>query len=206
MPRREALAIDLEVKAALDALDVAAVLRLRKLARRGVVQLALVGAPVATDEHEQVVHDAIADTLALVVRWNRQCTMEEHLRFVILRRVSNGLRRAPKRIGIPLETLEEDEDAPRARTGEPESTLGRAQVTQQLFQLANEGAAGDPEVRLLLDAYASGVTARRAVMARTGMTLAGVANARRRLDRILARLPTELRFAALATMREIDNC
>jgi DNA-directed RNA polymerase specialized sigma24 family protein len=205
MPRREARAIDLEVKAAIDALDEAALRRLRKFARRGVAQLARVGETVAPDEHEQVVHDAIADTLALVVRWNRQCTMETHLYNVILRRVSNGLRRAPKRVAVSLEALEENENAPCAPSGEPEATLGRAQVTLQLYRVARDRAEGDPEVRSMLDAYASGVTARRAVMARTGMTLAEAVNARRRLDRLLVGLPAELRFAALATIREIDN-
>ena len=56
----------------------------------------------------------------------------------------------------------------------------------------------------MLDAYAAGVTARRAVMATTGMNMSSVVNARRRLDRLLAGLPSELRFAALAAMREID--
>lgn len=203
MPRREALAIDLEVKAALDALDAAALRRLRGFARRGVAQLARVGETVASDEHEQVVHDAIADTLALVVRWNRQCSMETHLYNVILRRISNGLRRAPKRVAVSLEALDEDEGVARDRS-EPEASLGRAQVTLQLYRVARERAEGDPEVCSMLDAYAAGVTARRAVMATTGMNMSSVVNARRRLDRLLAALPSELRFAALAAMREID--
>lgn len=204
MPRREARAIDPEVKAAIDALDPAALRRLSQFARRGVAQLALVGESVASDEHVQVVHDAIADTLSLVVRWNRQSAMETHLYNVILRRISNGLRRAPKRVGVSLEALDEDEDAKRDRSGEPEASLGRAQATQQLYQVARARASGDPEVLSMLDAYAAGVSERRAVMAWTGMTLPEVVNARRRLDRLLAGLPAELRFAALAAMREID--
>jgi len=56
----------------------------------------------------------------------------------------------------------------------------------------------------MLEAYAAEVTERRAVMARTGMKLPAVVNARRRLDRLLTGLPDELRLAALAAMRETD--
>jgi hypothetical protein len=204
VPRREPLPIDPEVKAALDKLEPAALRRLMQFARRGVYQLALAGEPVASDEHEQILHDAIADTMSLVVHWNRQGAMATHLYNVILRRVSNRLRRAPKRVGVSLEVLDENKDAMRDRSGEPEASLGRAQVTQRLYQVARERASGDPEVLSMLDAYSAEVSKRRAVMAWTGLTLPAVVNARRRLDRLLAGLPAELRFAALAAMRKTD--
>jgi hypothetical protein len=59
------------MKAALDALEPAAVKRLPQFARRGAAQLTLAGEPIAPDEHEQNVHGAIADTMAVVVSWNR---------------------------------------------------------------------------------------------------------------------------------------
>ena len=91
-----------------------------------------------------------------------------------------------------------------SRDSEPEIALGRAQVTHRLYQVARERAAGDPEVLLMLGAYYAEVSERRAVMAWTGLTLPEVVNARRRLDRLLAGLPVELRLAAFAAMRETD--
>jgi hypothetical protein len=204
VPRCKPLSIDLEVKAALDALEPAALRRLTQFARRGVAKLALAGEPVAPDEHEQILHDAIADTMSLVVTWNRQTKVEQHLYNVILRRVSNGLRRAAKRSGVSLDTLDPDDAALLGRGSEPEASVGRAQVTRRVYRIARGRAADDLEVLSMLDAYYAEVSERRAVMARTGLTVAAFVNARRRLDRLLAGLPPELRGAALATMREVD--
>jgi DNA-directed RNA polymerase specialized sigma24 family protein len=204
VPRRKPLPIDLEVKAALDALEPAALRRLTKFARRGVAQLALAGEPVASDEHEQIVLDAIADTMSLVVRWNRQTKAEQHLYSVILRRVSNRRRRAARRSGVSLETLDPDDAALRGPGSDLEASLGRAEVTQRVYRAACAWATDDPEVLSVLDTYRAGVSERRAVMARTGLTLAAFVNARRRLDRLLAGLPAELREPALAAMREPD--
>lgn len=204
MPRRQPLPIDLEVKAAIEKLKPDALQRLTRFARRGAYQLALAGEPIAPDEHEQILHDAITDTMSLVVTWNRHAGMEKHLYNVILRRISNGLRRTAKRPGVSLDALDPDEAAMLGRGGEPEASLGRAQVTQRLYRVVRERAARDPEVLSILDAYYAEVSDRRAVMAWTGLTLPAVVNARRRLDRLLAGLPDELRFAALAAMREIE--
>lgn len=210
MPRRRARPIDQEVKTALDQLEPAALQRLMKFARGGARSLALAGVPVAPDEHEQMVHDAITDTMALVVRWNRQTKMERHLYHVILRRVSNGLRRAGKRPHVSYDALVEADATGGAAAvssdheTDAETSLGRAQVTQRLYRVAREGAVGDRGVNSLLDAYRAGVSSRRAVMARAGLTLAEFVNARRRLDRLLAGLPEELREAALAAMHESD--
>ena len=203
VPRREPLPIDLEVKVAIDALEPAALDRLRRFARRSVKQLELAGEPIATDEHEQILHDASADTMSRVVPWNRQRSIEMHLFNVILRRVSNRLRRAGKHGGVSLEALDADQ-VMQDRGVEPESSLGRAQVTRRLYQLVRERAAGDAEVLSMLDAYGAEVTERRAVMAWTGMSQPAVVNARRRLDRLLAGMPEDLRGAALAAMRETD--
>jgi carboxylesterase type B len=202
VPRRQPLPIDLEVKAALDQLEPDALQRLTQFARRGAHQLALAGEPIAPDEHEQILHDAITDTMSLVVTWNRHAGMELHLYNVITRRISNGLRRAAKRSRVSLEALATDEIAMASRGSEPEAALGRAQVTQRLYRVARARAAGDPQMLSMLDAYRAEVSDRRAVMAWTGLTLPEVVNARRRLDRLIAGLPGELRRAALAAMRE----
>jgi DNA-directed RNA polymerase specialized sigma24 family protein len=205
VPRRQSLPIDLEVQTAIEKLSPRAIEKLSQFARRGVYQLALAGEPVASDEHEQIVHDAIADTLALVVTWDRRSKMEVHLYFVVRRRISNGLRRASKRGRESLDVLDDDEHAAMPhRSSEPEVALGRAQVTQRLYRALRERAAGDPEVLSILDAYYAEESDRRAVVALTGMSVAVFVNARRRLDRMIAALPAELRLAALAAMRDTD--
>jgi hypothetical protein len=205
VPRRQPLPIDLEVKAAIEKLSPPTLRKLASFAQRGVRLLAHAGVSIASDEHEQIVHDAITDTLSLVVAWDRRIKMEMHLFNVIKWRVSNGLRQASTRASVSLEVVDtENDDAMVSRESEPEASLGRAQVTHRLYQVARERAAGDPEILSMLDAYYAEVSERRAVMAWTGMTLPDVVNARRRLDRLLAGLPVELRLAALAAMRETD--
>lgn len=205
VPRRKPRPIDLEVKAAVEQLEPSALQKLTLFAKRGAYALALAGEPVAPDEHEQIVHDAIADTMSLGVTWNRLIKIEAHLYNVIKRRISNGLRGAKKKVRVELDVLDTEEDAAAARRGsELEAALGRAQVTQQLYRELRERAANDPEVLSMLDAYHAEVTDRREVMAWTGLTLPEVVNARRRLDRLIAGLPDELRRAALAAMRETN--
>lgn len=193
------------MKAAIDQLTPATLRQLARFAQRGVRQLARAGVPIASDEHDQLVHDAITDTLSLVVVWDRRIPMEMHLYNVIRWRISNGVRRAIARGSVSLEAVDPENDVAMAsRDSEPETSLSRAQVTQRVYQVARERAAGDPEVLSMLDAYHAEVSERRAVMAWTGMTLPEVVNARRRLDRLLAGLPAELRLAALAAMRETN--
>jgi DNA-directed RNA polymerase specialized sigma24 family protein len=202
MPRPQPLPIDLEVKAAIEKLSPAMLQKLTQFARRGVFQLARAGEPVAADEHEQIVHDAIADTLSLEVAWDRRVKMELHLFNVVRRRLWNALRRANTRARVPLDALDTEHDAARvSRDGEPEASLGRAQVTRRLFRVVRERAADDPAVLSILDAYQAEESDRRAVMARAGLVVPEYVNARRRLDRLLAGLPDELRSAALAAMR-----
>lgn len=205
MPLRQPLPIDLEVKAALEELSSATLQKLIQFAKRGAYKLALAGVPIASDEHEQIVHDAIADTLSFEVTWDRRVRVELHLFNVIRRRIWNALRSAQKKVRVQLEDLDTEEDASTVRHGaELEAALGRAQVTQQLYRVLRERAAPDAEVLSMLDAYSAGVTDRREVMAWTGLALPEVINARRRLDRLLDGLPDELRSAALAAMRNPD--
>jgi hypothetical protein len=207
VPRRQSLPIDLDVKAAIEKLSPTTRRKLASFAQRGVRQLAHAGVSIASDEHELLVHDAITDTLSLVVAWDRRIQMEMHLFNVIRWRISNGLRRASTRASVSLEVVDTENDVAMVSRGngsEPETSLARAQVTQRLYKVARERAAGDLEVLSMLDAYYAEVSDRRAVMAWTGMTLPEVVNARRRLDRLLAALPVELRLAALAAMRETD--
>jgi len=62
MPRRELRPIDRQAQDKLDNLSPAARLHLTQFAKRGAQQLAIAGEPIADDEHEHIVHDAITDT------------------------------------------------------------------------------------------------------------------------------------------------
>ncbi|MGH9883893.1 MAG: hypothetical protein ACREBE_00070 [bacterium] len=195
------------MKAAVDKLSSAKLQKLTQLAKWGVYRLNLAGEPVAPDEHEQIVHDAITDTMSRVVRWTRRTEIDQHLYDVILSRIKNGLRSAPKKVRVELEALDTDADpaAVRRRAGEIEAALARAQVIQKMYEVLFEQAAGDDPVHSLLGAYYCEVTDRREVMEETGLSLAEFVNARRRLDRLIEALPDELRQAALAAMRETGH-
>jgi len=206
VPRRQPLPIDLEVKLAIEKLSPAALQKLRQFAKRGAQRLANAGESVASDEHEQILHDAITDTLSLVVAWDRRLKMEVHLYNVVKRRVSNGIRSAQRKVRVPLDALDTDDDAAMVVRGgaEPEEALGRAEATLRFRRALRERAAGDLELLSILDAYDAEESDRRAVMALTGLALPEFVNARRRLDRLIAGLPDDLRRAALAAMRRMD--
>lgn len=202
MPRRDLRPIDPQVQAKTDKLSRAARLQLTQFARRGVQRLADAGEPIADDEHEHIVHDAIIDTLYGVVAWDRSIEIEIHLHNVVKRRLSNRIRRARKQMHVSIDASTDDEGtlAVASRDSPPEASLGRLQVTQQLYLTVRELVAGDTALLSILDAYKGEVSQRRAVMAMTGLGLPEFVNARRRLDRVLAALPDELRGAAVEAM------
>jgi hypothetical protein len=101
VPQRQPLPIELEVKAAIEKLSPAARKKLTQFARRGAYQLTCAGEPIASDEHDQIVHDAIADTLSLAVPWDRRLKMELHLYYVIFRRISNPMCQRRLRQSLP---------------------------------------------------------------------------------------------------------
>jgi hypothetical protein len=204
VPRRKLRPIDRQVQDKLDNLSPAARLRLTQFARRGAQRLAAAGEPIADDEHEHIVHDAITDTLYGVVAWDQRIEIELHLHNVVRRRISNRIRRARKQVHVSLDASTGDDDAPEiaSRDGAPEASLGRAEVTHQLYRTVCERVVGDTALLSILDAYKAEVSPRRAVMAVTGLGLPEFVNARRRLDRVLATLPAELRCAAVEAMRD----
>lgn len=204
MPRRKLRPIDRQVQDKLDNLSPAARLQLTQFAKRGVQRLAFAGEPIAADEHEHIVHDAIIDTLYGVVACDQRIEIELHLYNVVRRRISNRIRRARKQVHVSLDASTGNDNTPEiaSRDGAPEASLGRAQVTHELYRTVRERVAGDTALLSILDAYKAEVSQRRAVMAVTGLGLPEFVNARRRLDRVLATLPAELRRAAVEAMRD----
>jgi hypothetical protein len=91
-------------------------------AKRGVSQFVRASEPVAPDEHERIVHDAITNTFSLVVAWDRRLKIEVHLFNVVRWRIWNNLRRAHTRAHPPLDVLDiENNAAMVSRDGEPEA-------------------------------------------------------------------------------------
>jgi hypothetical protein len=192
------------VQAELDNLSLSVRQKLARFARRWAKELAKAGVPIAGNEHDHIVHDAIADTLHGVVARDRRIEIGLHLMNVVKRRSSNRIRRARKQVHVSLDAISGGGDLPAAASlyVDHERSMGRAQVTAQLWCTIRELVAGDTAVLLILDAYKAEVSQPRDVMKLTGLGLPDFSNARRRLDRVLCALPLELRRDALEAMRD----
>jgi hypothetical protein len=142
---------------------------------------------------EDLVADALADTLLGVVAWEHtKKTLHQHAEDVIKFRTRHDRDRAKKykhdRLDVPrsreekrlLEvSLAHDQAANTA-----ESMIAATEVIEQLRQLA-----GDDELVLrYLDAIVDGATSRAEIMEFAGMSAKTFRNTRDRLDRIVQRL------------------
>ena len=166
------------------------------------------GYPVASDEPSILVADAIVDTVTGVVIWDRRYSLSYHLRSVIRTRTSNHIKRARRCVHVPLESVgERDELVAQESVGgdqspaRPDAVLESLQVVRELCGEVRARSISDPPLTMLLDAYTAGCDKPREIMKLTGMTRAEFVNVRRRLDRMLAKVPSELRRAALDAMR-----
>lgn len=218
MARRNLQSIDPKVRRALEQLSAKARRRVTAFARRRTQMIARAGEPVANDEPSILVQDAITDTWIGVVpvSWGIEANPEQpeqpeqkieiHLRKLIGRRTWSRLARARKRIRVALEVFADgavDGGPVRLRA---DASLGRARLVRRLGGELRERAIGDPQMLTLLDAYQAGADTPREVMKLTGWSRQDFLNVRRRLDRMLATVPDELRTAALETMREQAGC
>jgi DNA-directed RNA polymerase specialized sigma24 family protein len=190
VPRRKLRPIDRQVQDKLANLSPAARLQLTQFAKRGAQRLAFAGEPIAADEHEHIVHDAIIDTLYGVVACDQRIEIEQHLYNVVRRRISNRIRRARKQVHVSLDASTGNGNTPEiaSRDGAPEASLGRAQVTHQLYRTVRERVVGDTALLSILDAYKAEVSQRRAVMAMTGWAC------RNSLTRGVGSIASSLRF------------
>lgn len=177
--------------------------RILRYAAHRVRMVAEAGCPVASDEPDILVADAIADTLTGVVIWDRRYHLSYHLCSVVRTRTWNQIARARRQRRMPLEVVSDQEEliaveyvAGRHAPPRPDSLLATAHVTHELYGAVRRGAIRDAAVLALLDAYALGFVKPREVMKLTRMTRAEFVNARRRLDRALVQVPLVLRRAA----------
>jgi hypothetical protein len=209
MPRRNPGLVDPQIIAELMQMPPAVKRQLLGYASRRARMIADAGYPVASDEASILLADAIADTLTGAVIWDRRVPLGFHLRSVVRVRTSNQIKSARRRAHLPLEVLGDGDVLAAAESiggdhtpARPDTLLERAQVARKLYRNIRDRAMRDAALTALLDAYTKGLVKPREVMKRTGLSRGEFVNARRRLDRMLASLPADLRHAALATMRE----
>lgn len=143
--------------------------RLLELATRRTTMLRAAGVEVGGDEPRRLVHDAIADTLSQLAPWRpEEARLVQHLRGLIRRRTWARLAQSD---------------------GPLEPGRGALAVIEQVAAELTFDSAEDAAVRLVLEAYCNGAANGAEVSASCGISLEEYADARRRLDRLLAALP-----------------
>lgn len=153
----------------------------------------------------ELYQDAITDTWTGDVSWDPQrAPLELHLKGVIKSRTSAMMKRADRfdhvSTHIPSVVLEREvsEAMEEQRAGHDGRDL--AGFIDELIEALLLLATGDDEVLQLLGCFGRGLSDRRAVMHETGMSSTAYHNARRRMLRLVERLPQDVRDTAIETM------
>jgi hypothetical protein len=203
MPRRLPRRIDPEVLVVLSQITPDVRRRMASYAARRVRMIADAGCPVASNEPEILLADAIADTLAGVVRWDRRYPLSFHLCSVVRTRTSNQIVRSRRQRRVPLEIAGDPDDPVAFQCAEggdapprPDVLIAFAHTTRKVCEAVRRHVTRDAALLAILDAYALGFVEPREVMRLTRMTRPEFLNARRRLDRALVQVPAALRHAA----------
>jgi hypothetical protein len=153
----------------------------------------------------ELYQDAITDTWTGDVNWDpARASLELHLKRVIKSRTSNELQRLERFAHVsshrPTKVLERamSEAMEMDRAGDRGIDLKGFvdEVIEAMFLLA----ADDEEVLQVLHCFGNGVVDRRDVMHETGLSSSKFHNARRRMLRIVERLPLDLRDTAIDAM------
>jgi hypothetical protein len=209
MPRQLPRFIDSQVLAELSQIAPETRRQLVKYAARRVRMVAAAGCPVASDEPDILIADAIADTLTGVVSWDRRYHLTFHLCSVVRTRTWNEIMQAKRRPRVRLETASDDDDLSvflrvdgRGAPSRPDVLLAIIRTTRELHAMLRRNVIRDGALLAMLDAYAHGCVKPREVMKFASMTRAEFLNARRRLDRALGRLPAVFQRAAQDVIRD----
>jgi hypothetical protein len=152
---------------------------------------------------EDLIQGAIVDTLDCVVTWDpKRIPLAVHMRQVIRSRTSHELERAEDRRYVALGQVSEDELSNGMETiAEMEIAANEADMTATLADFVARLrvlAEGDDAVLALIDCYCEGVTERRDVCRAARMTSSTYHNGRRRLLRLVEKLPHNLILAVKA--------
>jgi len=200
MPQRNPAAVDPQVVAELAQITPEVKHAILAYAKRRVHMVAAVGYPVASDEAAILVADAIADTCTGTVLWDRRYPLRYHLCSVVRSRTANQIRHARRRSRLAFEPttdpaklfVRESIDGALAPP-RPDALLEAARLVRHLYRTLRRHTTRDPQLSAVLDAYALGFYKRREFMKAMNLTRREFVNARRRLDRMLARVAPDLR-------------
>lgn len=156
----------------------------------------------------ELVHAAIVDTCDGIRSWDpARVTLRRHFEQTINSRVWHECERARRRRHVAFDAMTDSQDEnaiavemslrhddARAR---PEGRLAQRDVRERLFAALRMMAAGDAEVMALLRAYEAGDVRRDEAVGWLGWEVQTYVNVRRRLDRMVRRIPGELRAAVI---------
>jgi hypothetical protein len=185
--------------------------RAYRYARKRVELLARCGLPIEPGLAQHLLTDAVSDTALGDAFWDpERCELFVHLCGVIRFRTRDMLERAQKYRHEPLDKPSESmggsgieaEASASAHRGDAENATITVDLATQVSDLlyASAEMKADPIVRRILDAYGEGVTGRREVAERAGLSLKQFDAARNRLDRMVRKLPEQLAADAAESM------
>jgi hypothetical protein len=174
--------------------------RLERYTARQILGINSAGYPVDDYVAEELVQDAMNDTMAGVVHWDPAVkpSLEQHLQDVLAVRTKRVRIRAKKYPRASIDgwsrsgaatTLEEVEEALQEQTPGAATKAYAAEVMAELREVARE----DRFVLRLLNAFAQGAVTRGDVMHVTGFSGVEYHNAHRRLDRYVDELSNQSR-------------
>jgi hypothetical protein len=159
-----------------------------------------IGSASAQDDGypQELVANALADTLLGRVRWNPNTKeLDEHIRDVIKRRTSIDWERAKKYPHDSIDATTRDGQTPTLdevdrmlldREPDPRAAENAREAVDELRQLAD----ADPDVRAYIEARASGAS-RAELMRVTGLSSTRYRRVRRQLDPLLRQLSMQAR-------------
>jgi hypothetical protein len=152
----------------------------------------------------ELVDDAVGDTFLGVVTWEPDdVSLAVHLKRVIRSRTSHELERLAKFPQVRINqtpSLDFEREVSEAMEAQSAgSTTDLSTCIDATIDALRALAAGDDRVLMLLDAYGEGAIDCRDVTRVTGMSAGEYDNARRRLMRLVPKLPEDIReMVALA--------
>lgn len=162
--------------------------------------LRAVGLPGDDDILRELIQDAISDTATGVLTWDpTRCKLSDHLCGAVRHR-TKGMIRHQK--AFPMEALEDGYHGPGDRPDAEADAVRKNlsdRVLSTLFAMAEE--KDDGAVQYLLMAYADGIEGRGDLADATGLSPDEVESAKKRLARLVDKLPLDLANAVRAELR-----
>jgi hypothetical protein len=173
--------------------------KIKRFARMRANMVGLTGRRIDEFYVQELVGDAIADTLAGVLAWHpERVSLEKHLLDAIGSRTRHDYVQAQRRPHLSLDpgeaepSLMADVEVALAESRHEASTDLRS-VTARAIHEIRSVAANDNDVLRLVDAYVAGADKKMDVRQESGLSSKRYEASRKRLHRIVRDLPTEIR-------------